>query len=144
MPHGEISRPMQGSSCMKCRKIWGRRDYWRALVHLLPQERTAPRVRALSSWVWNIPSHGVSTTTARGGERMLYAAALLQGVARSLSRIWGLPGQWDVAGQPHPVSAALQCPGLSGLLLLPSPKEAFSARGLEGARCQLENGLVLP
>lgn len=144
MPHGEISRPMQGSSCMKCRKIWGRRDYWRALVHLLPQERTAPRVRALSSWVWNIPSHGVITATARGGERMLYAAALLQGVARSLNRIWDLLGQWDVVGQPRPVSAALQCPGVSGLLLLPSPKEAFSAQGLEGARCQLENGLVLP
>lgn len=69
---------------------------------------------------------------------MLYAAALLQGVARSLNRIWDLLGQWDVVGQLRPVSAALQCPGLSGLLLLPSPKEAFSAQGLEGARCQLE------
>lgn len=142
VPHGEISRPMQGSSCMTCREIWGRRDCWRALVHLLPQERTAPRVRALSSWVWNIPSHGVVTTTARGGERMLYAAALLQGSIPEQDL--GLAGAVGCCRAASPRVRSPAEPWAVGAVASAKPQGSFQCSGLEEVRCQLENGLVLP
>lgn len=50
---------------------------------------------------------------------------------------------WSILTLPVP-PGTLQCPGMSGLMLLPRAGEYFGTQGLEEVRCQLGNHPMCP
>lgn len=71
------------------------------------------------------------------------STCLFAGIVPSWAGFCGVGILWSILALPVPLGT-LQCPGMSGLMLLPRGGEYFGTRGLEEVRCQLENHPMCP